>query len=119
MHVHVVMSDRLKVDTWSSANILPFSPISFSELPECQMKIAMNQDVLFQLTCLSLTPSVHIMFPQHVAMVFVSVAYTPSAHEHIAQSVIIHRLLEACKRRALGQKDDQIEILMLWLVHDL
>ena len=79
----------------------------------------MNQDVLFQLTCLSLTPSVHIMFPQHVAMVFVSVAYTPNAHEHIAQSVIIRRLLEACKMRELEQKDDQIEILMLWSVHDL
>ena len=83
------------------------------------MEIATNQDVLLQLTCLSLTPSVHIMFPQHVAMVFVTVAYTDSTHEHIAQSVIIRRLLEACKMRELGQKDDQIEILMLWSVHDL
>ena len=65
------------------------------------MEIAINQDVLFQLTCISLTPSVRIKCRHVVGMLFAGVAYTPSTHEHLAHPVIIRRLLEACKIREL------------------
>ena len=85
------------------------------------MEIATNQDVLFQLSCISLTPSVRIMSPQLVATLFLCVAYTPSTHEHLAHLVIIRRLLKACKmKREFGEKEDEeTDTLMLWSVNVL
>ena len=80
------------------------------------MEIAINQDVLFQLTCISLTPSVRIKCRHVVGMLFAGVAYTPSTHEHLAHPVIIRRLLEACKIREL--EDERMDTLTLWSVHD-
>ena len=89
------------------------SPTSLSELPESQIEIATNQDVLFQLTCISLTPSVPIRSRQVIAMLFAGVAYTPSTHEHLAHPVIIRRLLVACK---MGKRYEQMDTLVLWSV---
>ena len=85
------------------------------------MEIATNQDVLFQLTCISLTPSVRIMSSQLVATLFLCVAYTPSTHEHLSHPVIIRRLLKACKmKREFGEKEDeQMDTLMLWSVTEV
>ena len=81
------------------------------------MEIATNQDVLFQLTCISLTPSVRITSTHFVAMLFAGVVYTPSTHEHLAHPVIIRRLLEACKIRE--HEDERMDTLVLWSVHNL
>ena len=85
------------------------------------MEIATNQDVLFQLTCISLTPSVRIMSSQLVATLFLCVAYTPSTHEHLSHPVIIRQLLKACKmKREFGEKEDeQMDTLMLWSVTEV
>lgn len=86
-----------------------------SELPECHMEIVSNADVLHQLTCISLTPSVRIMSAQLVATLFLCVAYTPSTHFHICQPDLIRRLLEACEmNRVFGREEDkQLDTLML------
>lgn len=79
------------------------------------MEIVCNEDVLNQLTCISLTPSVRIMSAQLVATLFLCVAYTPSAHPYISQPDFIRRLLGACEMdRVFGSNEDkQLDPLML------
>ena len=59
------------------------------------MRIASNEGCLDQLTCISLTPSVHIMSVQLVATLFLCVAYTPSTHPFLTRPLLIRRLMEA------------------------
>ena len=86
-----------------------------SELPECHLAIVVNDDVLQQLTCISLTPSVRIMSAQLVATLFLCVAYTPSTHSYICRSDLIRRLLAACEmNRVFGRDEDkELDVLML------
>ena len=66
---------------------------SLSELPECHVQIASNEECLDQLTCISLTPSIHV---QLVAIVFLRVACTPSTHPSLAMPLLVRRLMDAC-----------------------
>ena len=77
------------------------------------MSIASKSDVLQQLTCISLTPSVRVMSPQLVATLFLCVAYTPETHRHLADPVVIERLLEACGIPRREGDEGNINSLML------
>ena len=92
---------------------------SLSELPECHMEIVCNEDVVDQLTCISLTPSVRIMSAQLVATLFLCVAYTPTTHPYISQPDFIRRLLKACDMdRVFGSNENkQLDTLMLRYTH--
>ena len=62
---------------------------SLSELPECHMEIVYDGDVLHQLTCISITPSVRIMSAHLVATLFLCVANTSTTHQYICQPDLI------------------------------
>lgn len=94
---------------------------SLSELSECHLEIASNQECLEQLSCISLCPSVRIMSVQLVATLFLCIAYTPDTHPFLAQPFMIKRLLSACaKERVFTDDDDdndkRRDMLMLRLV---
>lgn len=79
------------------------------------MDIVCDSDVLHQLTCISLTPSVRIMSAQLVATLFLCVAYTPETHSYICQPDAIRRLLAACEMNRVYGSDEnkQLDRLML------
>lgn len=79
------------------------------------MEIVYNEDVLNQLTCISLTPSVRIMSAQLVATLFLCVAYTPMTHSYISQPDFIRRLLSACEMNRVFESSEnkQLDALML------
>ena len=88
---------------------------SLSELPECHMEIVNDGNVLHQLTCISLTPSVRIMSAQLVATLFLCVASTPSTHSYICQPNLVRRLLAACEMSRVFSRDEDehLDTLML------
>ena len=79
------------------------------------MEIVQNTDVLNQLTCISLTPSVRIMSAQLVATLFLCVAYTPTTHAYICRPDLIRRLLTACELNRVYARDEnkKLDTLML------
>lgn len=79
------------------------------------MEIVYDGDVLHQLTCISITPSVRIMSAHLVATLFLCVANTSSTHQYICQPDLIRRLLTACEiSRVFGRDEDQhLDTLML------
>lgn len=92
-------------------------PFSLSELPECHIKIAYNEECLDQLTCISLTPTVRIMSVQLVATLFLCVAYTPLTHPFLAKPLLIRRLLDACAKdrifRNEDEEDDKVQDMLM------
>ena len=87
---------------------------SLSELPEVHVTIATRPGVLYQLICISLSPSVRIMSSILVATMYLCLAATPETHKHIA-TVGIVGLLEvyAQERDSNGEKKKEMEILLL------
>ncbi len=71
---------------------------SLSELPECHIEVAYNDECLEQLTCISLTPSVGIVSVQLVATLFLCLAYNPLTHPSLTKPLLIRRLLDACSK---------------------
>ena len=82
------------------------------------MRIASNEACLDQLTCISLTPSVHIMSVQLVATLFLCVAYTPSTHPFLTRPLLIRRLMEASNnsRNNNSNQDEAEKLLMVRFV---
>ena len=70
------------------------------------MRIASRPEVLHQLVCISLSPSVRIMSSILVATLYLCVAATQETHRHIATVGIIG-LMEACVREGDTQGDQQ------------
>ena len=87
---------------------------SLSELPEVHMAIASRPDVLHQLICISLSPSVRTMSSILVATLYLCLAATQNAHSLIAGVGIIG-LLEVCNRADTPEtdKDKSRDILLL------
>ena len=79
------------------------------------MEIVVHEDVLHQLTCISLSPSVRIMSAQLVTTLFLCVAYTQGTHPYVCQNDLIRRLLAASEmNRTFGRDEDkQLDVLML------
>ena len=74
------------------------SPGSLTELPECQLEIASNKDILHQVSCIAVAPSLSIDYLELAASFFGNLASTSLTHQYIADSVYIDRMLQACKR---------------------
>lgn len=87
---------------------------SLSELPEVHMTIASRPDVLQQLICISLSPSVRTMSSLLVATLYLCLAATPETHRHIS-TVGTVGLLEACslQRDSKGDKEKEMDIQLL------
>lgn len=87
---------------------------SLSELPEVHMPIATEPKVLYQLICISLSPSVRVMSPILVATMYLCLAATPDTHRHIA-TVGVTGLLEVCgqERDPKGDKQKEMGNLLL------
>ena len=79
---------------------------SLTELPECQLEIASNKDILHQVSCVAVAPDLEILPSRRVAILFSNLAFTPEAHQYIADSVYVGRLLMACEKFKLMEPED-------------
>ena len=82
--------------------------LSLSELPEVHMKIASRPEVLHQLICIALSPSVRTMSSILVATLYLCLAATQDTHSHIAAAGIIG-LMEVCVLQQDAQGDAEKE----------
>ena len=78
------------------------------------MAIATQPTILYQLICISHSPSVQIMSSILVATVYLCLAATPEAHSHIA-SVGVFGLMESCARESTvkGSSEREMDTVLL------
>ena len=78
------------------------------------MAIATRPEVLHQLICISLSPSVRVMSSILVATMYLCLAATTDTHKHIS-TVGISGLLEVCaqERDSRGDKQKEMGNLLL------
>ena len=82
---------------------------SLTELPECRLEIASNKDILHQVSCVSVAPPPLDSLPsQQAAILFSNLAFTPEAHQYIADSVYVGRLLKACEKYKLVEPENAL-----------
>ena len=79
---------------------------SLTEPPECRLEIASNKDILHQVSCVSVAPALDSLPAQQAAVLFSNLAFTPEAHQYIADSVYVGRLLKACEKFKLMEPED-------------
>ena len=79
---------------------------SFTDLSECRLEIASSKDILHQVSCASVAPDFDSMSSQEVALLFSNLAFTPEAHQYIADSVYVGRLLYACEKHKLLEPEN-------------
>ena len=85
-----------------------FSLDSLTELPECQLEIASNKDILHQVSCVSVAPKFESSTSQEVAALFSNLSFNPDTHKYIADSVYVGRLLKACEQFKLIEPEDAL-----------
>lgn len=70
-------------------------PCSLSELPECHLEIASNEDALEQMTNIGASPYLPIDCSHRVVTIFLCLAHTPGTHEKISKPRYLTKLLDA------------------------
>lgn len=96
-------------------------PYSLSELPECQLPLAMRTDAIDQILAMALHPA----YDCHTAIVSVNMiqclTHSPDTHVYIARKEAFENMLEMCelKQKILseqllqsqqGEKEDPIAV---------
>ena len=67
---------------------------SFSELPECQLLIASQSDVVTQTVCMALSPSYPSPTKALASEVLLCLAHTPATHQFLATDFVISGILK-------------------------
>lgn len=74
-------------------------PHSFSELPECQLKIASQGDVLKQIINIALSPSYPCPTTSLTSEVLLCLAHTRDTHHYLTDDYVISGMLQALRDR--------------------
>jgi hypothetical protein len=104
--------------------LLHFHFHSLSELPECQVPLAMKTDVIDQILAIALHPAYGCTMAYVSASIFLNLTQSPEAHTYIVRREVIEKLFEMCElkhkmvseqtsRSRQGEKDDPIAVIAL------
>ena len=72
---------------------------SLSELPECQVPLAMRTDVIDQTLAVGLHPTDDYMAAITSVTVILSLAQSPETHVYIVREEIIRKMFEICEQK--------------------
>lgn len=81
---------------------------SFSELPECQLRIASHPNVLEQVICVSMSENCHCSTSVVVSEIFVCLAHCTATHQYLSRPGILEGLLQVYKNRCESADDKQL-----------
>ena len=94
---------------------------SLSELPECQVPLAMKTDVIDQVLAIALHPAYGCKMAYVSASILLNLSQSTKAHTYIVRREVVEKMLEMCelKERMVseqssqsrqGEKDDPIAV---------
>lgn len=86
---------------------------NLSEMPECQVQLASQADVLQQTICVSLSETYSCATSVLVSEVFLCLAHAPEAHQYLVQHDVIDGLIDAYRVRPLLIQDLNRERILL------
>lgn len=100
-----------------------FHCYSLSELPECQLPLAMRRDVVDQTMAIALHPVYDCKTAIVSASLILCLTQSPEAHVHLARKELVKDMMEMCalKRKMVmeslpqpqGEKEDPMSICAL------
>ena len=115
-------SQRSNYKIYKCGTLFPI--YSLSELPECQVPLAMRTDVIEQILAMALHPA----YDCHTAILSMgmiqSLTQSPEAHVYIARKEIVKNMLQICELKQKivseqlsqswqGEKQDSMEVNVL------
>ena len=71
---------------------------SLAELPSCRLHIAMQTQMIEQMTSAMLSPSYSLFCASIVISTLLSLSYTHDTHKYLTSPPIIHGVLAVCKK---------------------
>ena len=83
---------------------------SLSELPECQLPLAMRTDVIDQALAMAMHPVYYNKTGTLSAGIILFLTQSPEAHAYIARKEIIQNMLEICElkqKKIIGQSSQR------------
>ena len=69
---------------------------SLSELPECQLPLAMRSDAIDQMISLAFMPITVVNTAELLALFILNLAQSPQTHPHLVKPTIVEGLLDVC-----------------------
>ena len=78
---------------------LNFHPYSLSELPECQVPLAMRTDVIYQTLAMALHPAYDCQTAKFSVETILNLTQSPETHSYIVRREVVEKMLEICKQR--------------------
>ena len=82
-----------------SHTVFSFPTYSLSELPECQMPIAMKTDVIDQILAIACCSDYEIIVSVVSVNMIMCLAQSPGAHPYLIRTKVIEDLLKICALR--------------------
>ena len=84
---------------------------SLSELPECQMPIAVRGDIIDQILAIALHPVYDWYTAQISVETILNLTQSPKTHTYIVRREVIENMLEICEQRCkmINQQLSQIQ----------
>ena len=79
--------------------VVTFIYISLSELPECQVPLAMGMNIINQILSIALSPACNCYTAKVSVEIILNLTQSPEAHAYIARSEVVENLLEICEQR--------------------
>ena len=72
---------------------------SLSEIPECQVPLAMRTDVIDQILAIALHPAYECETAKTSVEVILNLTESPETHTYITRREIVEKMLEICEQR--------------------
>ena len=74
-------------------------PYSLTELPECQVPLAMKTDVINQALAIGLHPAYDWYTARVSVELLLNLAQSPETHTYIVRKEVVESMFEICKQR--------------------